>query len=137
MSAAPSIRSVHREPKSDTNGTTEKSAHDANGLNGLHHTPTFSPTRDAFRPAYSRRNTTNSLDMEDYFEGPRDMDRHSKVPYFLRLHGSVLPKMILPLTFIGGWATAVTVIYHNIRTDISVSPLLLGIMIHHINVLGG
>jgi putative membrane protein len=26
----------------------------------------------------------------------------------MRMHGSVLPRMILPLTFAGGWATLIT-----------------------------
>lgn len=34
----------------------------------------------------------------------------SKLPYFLRLHGSVLPRMILPLLCIGAWATCITCI---------------------------
>jgi hypothetical protein len=42
--------------------------------------------------------------------GPRDMDAHSKLPYFLRVHGSVTPRMILPLTMVGGWATLITCI---------------------------
>lgn len=48
------------------------------------------------------------LDIEDYFRGPRDIYEHSKWPYFLRMHGSILPKMLLPLSFIGCWATAIT-----------------------------
>jgi hypothetical protein len=42
--------------------------------------------------------------------GPRDLDHHSKWPIFLRLHGSITPEMILPLIFVGGWATAITCI---------------------------
>lgn len=42
--------------------------------------------------------------------GPKDLDQHSKLPYAMRLHGSVLPRMILPILCIGGWATAVTLI---------------------------
>jgi ion channel-forming bestrophin family protein len=42
--------------------------------------------------------------------GPRDMDAHSKLPYFLRVHGSVTPRMILPLTMVGAWATLITCI---------------------------
>jgi hypothetical protein len=34
----------------------------------------------------------------------------TRVPYFFRLHGSVLPTLIVPLLFIGGWATCVTAI---------------------------
>jgi hypothetical protein len=38
------------------------------------------------------------------------MDKHSKWPIFMRMHGSVTPKMILPLLIVGGWATAITCI---------------------------
>jgi putative membrane protein len=51
-----------------------------------------------------------SFDIDNYFTGPRDTGRHSKWPVFLQMHGSVLPKMILPLIFMGGWATGVTLI---------------------------
>jgi hypothetical protein len=43
-------------------------------------------------------------------EGPRNPDKYSKWPYFLRLYGSVFPKLIVPVLFAGGWATAVTCI---------------------------
>lgn len=39
-----------------------------------------------------------------------DPNTYSKLPFFLRVHGSVTPKMVLPLLFAGGWATAVTCI---------------------------
>jgi len=39
-----------------------------------------------------------------------DPSAHSSIPYFLRIHGSVLPKMVLPLLFVAGWATAITLI---------------------------
>lgn len=42
--------------------------------------------------------------------GPRDLHRHSKWPIFLQLHGSVAPEMILPLIFVGAWATLITCI---------------------------
>ncbi|PBP23711.1 UPF0187 domain membrane protein [Diplocarpon rosae] len=42
--------------------------------------------------------------------GPRNMDSHSKLPYFMRLHGSVTPRMILPLAMVGAWATCITCI---------------------------
>lgn len=38
------------------------------------------------------------------------MDKHSKWPIFMRMHGSVTPKMIVPLLIVGGWATAITCI---------------------------
>src|SRR5271156_5291463 len=39
-----------------------------------------------------------------------DPNTHSPLPYFLRVRGSVLPKMIIPLLFVAGWATLVTCI---------------------------
>lgn len=39
-----------------------------------------------------------------------DPSKHSDLPYWLRMHGSVLPKMVLPLLFVAGWASAVTLI---------------------------
>jgi len=42
--------------------------------------------------------------------GPRDLDHHSKWPVFLRVHGSVTPEMVLPLLFVAGWATMITLI---------------------------
>lgn len=42
--------------------------------------------------------------------GPRDMDKHSKWPIFMRLHGSVMPKMILPMLLVAIWSTIITCI---------------------------
>ncbi|PHH87834.1 hypothetical protein CDD83_8350 [Cordyceps sp. RAO-2017] len=51
-----------------------------------------------------------SFDLDDYFTGPRDIAKHSKWPLILQLHGSIMPKLILPLLLISIWATAITVI---------------------------
>ncbi|PBP28314.1 UPF0187 domain membrane protein [Diplocarpon rosae] len=58
----------------------------------------------------SQRVSEDTLDFDDYFVGPRDLDKHSKLPYFLRMHGSVLPRMMLPLLAVGAWATLITCI---------------------------
>jgi len=74
------------------------------------------PARNvAFQPP-SRYQTRHSLDLDDYFAGPRDMQKHSKLPLFMRIHGSVMPKMILPLTFVGAWATAITCLDRNVHS---------------------
>jgi ion channel-forming bestrophin family protein len=49
---------------------------------------------------------------------------HSKWPTFLRMKGSVLPKMIIPLTFVGAWATAITCIDRLVQT-IAIESVLL------------
>ncbi|KAF2767141.1 membrane protein [Teratosphaeria nubilosa] len=66
-------------------------------------------TAPGFTPMYHQE-THVSLDLDDYFKGPRNPYKHSKWPYFLRMHGSVLPKMIVPLTFLGLWASLITCI---------------------------
>ncbi|KAJ5655158.1 hypothetical protein N7507_007108 [Penicillium longicatenatum] len=55
-------------------------------------------------------------EIERYFHGPRDMTQHSKWPIVMRLQGSIMPQMILPLLLVGSWATLITCIshfYHN------------------------
>ncbi|KAK3291726.1 Bestrophin, RFP-TM, chloride channel-domain-containing protein [Chaetomium fimeti] len=74
---------------------------------------------------FSRKNT--SLDIDDYFTGPRDIQKHSKWPIFLQMHGSILPKLILPLLSIGSWATCVTCI-HVLVTPISIGSVLLTVL---------
>ncbi|OIW29351.1 UPF0187-domain-containing protein [Coniochaeta ligniaria NRRL 30616] len=71
---------------------------------------------------FSRHNT--SLDLDDYFKGPRDIQRHSKWPVFLRMHGSILPKMILPLLTVAAWSSAISVI-HFYRTNLGTNSILL------------
>lgn len=67
-----------------------------------------------------------SFDIDDYFTGPRDISRHSKWPNILRMHGSILPRMVLPLFLIGGWATAITLISKNVY-NLGVDSVLLTI----------
>ena len=75
----------------------------------------------------SEQKRTGSVDVEDYFVGPRDMSKHSKWPWFLRMHGSVLPKMILPLCVVAVWSTAVTLISWKVH-KLVVSSLLLTVL---------
>jgi hypothetical protein len=49
--------------------------------------------------------------------GPHDTTRHSRWPIFLRMRGSVVPAMILPLSFITLWSTCVTCIYKWVYHD--------------------
>jgi len=87
-----------------------------------------SPGRNTdFKPIPLRNPTHASIDLDDYFVGPRDINRHSKWPYFFRLHGSVLPKMILPLIFVGAWATAITCISQFVH-DLGINSVLLTIL---------
>ena len=88
----------------------------------------MSPGRAAnFKPVPLRAPTHESLNLDDYFTGPRDIRHHSKWPYFLRVHGSILPKLILPLIFVGGWATAITVISKYVH-GLGINSVLLTVM---------
>ena len=83
-------------------------------------------------PAHGQRaDTDQSLhgrhELEDYFKGPRDIYAHSKWPYFLRMHGSILPRMIIPLTFIGCWTTAITCISMLLH-DLKIQSTLLTVL---------
>lgn len=94
-------------------------------------TPSVNISREATWKAHgyhARKPQPHHLEMEDYFAGPRDMARHSKLPFFMRLHGSVLPKMLLPLLFIGGWATAITLISKFTRANLGINSLLLTVL---------
>ncbi|TQV94488.1 UPF0187 domain membrane protein [Cordyceps javanica] len=75
-------------------------------------------------PSSFQRHGPQNLD--DYFTGPRDLSRHSKWPVFMQMHGSILPKMIMPLLFVGAWATAVTVISEKVH-KLGVNSVLLTI----------
>ncbi|KAF7563995.1 hypothetical protein G7046_g123 [Stylonectria norvegica] len=77
-----------------------------------------------FTPNLFRKQT--SLDIDDYFTGPRDLGKHSKWPLVFRMHGSILPKMILPLLLVAGWATAITLISRKVH-NIGVESVLLTI----------
>ncbi|KAK1750143.1 Bestrophin, RFP-TM, chloride channel-domain-containing protein [Echria macrotheca] len=95
-----------------------------NGAKLEHAVSPMSPILHTPNP-FSRKNT--SLDIDDYFKGPRDLQKHSKWPIFMQMHGSILPKMILPLIFVGGWSTLLTLIHMKIA-KIAVSSILLTVL---------
>lgn len=66
-----------------------------------------SPTVHVAPQTFRRR---GSLELDDYFTGPRDIAKHSKWPIILQLHGSIMPKLILPIALISLWASAIVVI---------------------------
>lgn len=55
------------------------------------------------------------------------MDKHSRWPIFLQMHGSILPKMILPLVAVGGWATALSCINQLVK-PIGINSILLTVL---------
>ncbi|KAF2684605.1 UPF0187-domain-containing protein [Lentithecium fluviatile CBS 122367] len=135
MAAAPSTSST--EATYATNGTKKtlqpsaiEVPHSMSSGRGSNEAPMSPRSWRARKTTYqppSRKPTDKSLDAGDYFIGPRDMAKHSKWPFFLRMHGSVLPKMIVPLFVVAAWSTIITVIcekWHNL----GVSTLLLTVL---------
>ncbi|POS87589.1 hypothetical protein EPUL_002524, partial [Erysiphe pulchra] len=62
-----------------------------------------------------------------YFQGPRDINSHSKYPLFLRIHGSVMPRMIFPIFCLGCWATLTTYFSKHV-IPLTAEPLLLTVL---------
>lgn len=67
------------------------------------------------------------LDLNDYFEGPRDIRQFSRLPLGFRLYGSVLPKMIIPMSLVCIWATSITAVCHYVY-DLGINPILLTVL---------
>ncbi|KAL2265903.1 hypothetical protein VTJ83DRAFT_5255 [Remersonia thermophila] len=74
---------------------------------------------------FSRKNT--SLDIDDYFTGPRDIQKHSKWPLFLQMHGSILPKLVVPLLCVAAWASWITCV-HVLVAPIAIGSVLLTVL---------
>lgn len=89
--------------------------------------PSPVPSKYEVRPGQQRHNTKSSASIEAYFTQPRDIEKHSKLPYFLRMHGSISPRMIVPLVFIGFWATLITCISEFVY-PLVVNSLLLTVL---------
>ncbi|CAK7218025.1 hypothetical protein SBRCBS47491_003366 [Sporothrix bragantina] len=91
----------------------------------------FSTTTDGSPPAFktlkekNRQRTTFAI--TNYVAGPRDISKHSKWPLFLQMHGSILPRLIVPLFILGGWATAITCISKFTSVNLGISNTVLTI----------
>ncbi|KAI5465385.1 Bestrophin, RFP-TM, chloride channel-domain-containing protein [Mariannaea sp. PMI_226] len=83
-----------------------------------------SPTVEIDRSMFRR---TNTVDMEDYFTGPRDIAKHSKWPLIMQMHGSIIPKLLLPVLMVGAWATLITALHQKVH-HIAVDSVLLTIL---------
>ncbi|KAI1437085.1 Bestrophin, RFP-TM, chloride channel-domain-containing protein [Xylaria sp. CBS 124048] len=96
------------------------------GWSSTHTVPPPSPRWTGTPNPFSRKNT--SIDLDDYFTGPRDIAKHSKWPLFLQLHGSITPKLVVPLIAMGLWSTLITVLSKEFaHIELSIQPVLLTI----------
>ncbi|CRK31715.1 hypothetical protein BN1723_014547, partial [Verticillium longisporum] len=74
---------------------------------------------------FSRKNT--SVDVEDYFTGPRDIQKHSKWPFVLQMHGSILPRLLVPLIIVTIWSTLITCLSKFVY-NLGVQSILLTVL---------
>lgn len=84
-----------------------------------------SPNLNRFMRPNARRMT--SLNVEEHTTRPQDLEKHSKLPYFLRMSGSIAPRLIVPLVVTGLWATLITCISQFVY-GLVVSSLLLTVL---------
>ena len=84
-----------------------------------------SPMPGPKRPGHPRHKS--SIRIENSFTKPRDIEKHSKLPYFLRMHGSITPRMLVPLAFVGLWATLITCLSKFVH-PLVVSDILLTVL---------
>ncbi|EPS45210.1 hypothetical protein H072_782 [Dactylellina haptotyla CBS 200.50] len=68
-----------------------------------------------------------SSDLDGYFTGPIDTTKGSKLPYFMRLRGSVLPGLILPMLFVTAWTVWITCVHKLVR-PLNIDSLLLTVL---------
>ncbi|KAL6239590.1 hypothetical protein BDW75DRAFT_99784 [Aspergillus navahoensis] len=133
--SAPPADAGHATAHTDGPAPVQADARHANHAQGQNNGPpsekSSSPGRMTPRPTFlenladSRESQfmlkrRDSDDLDRYFHGPRDLDRHSKWPIMMRMHGSIMPKLILPITFVAAWSTCITCIsrfVHNISVD--------------------
>ncbi|KAE8150654.1 UPF0187-domain-containing protein [Aspergillus avenaceus] len=93
---------------------------------GRIHTPKPTPTEglERFTDPKLPPKRRNTSDLLRYFHGPRDLEKHTKWPIFMRMHGSVLPKLIVPLIIVASWSTVVTLVCRFI-VDLGIDNILL------------
>ena len=84
-----------------------------------------SPNAGLRRPPNVRHKS--SIRIEDSSTHPYNIEKHSKLPYFLRMNGSITPRMLVPLAFVGIWATIITCISQWVH-KLVVSDLLLTVL---------
>ncbi|CAK7229820.1 hypothetical protein SEUCBS140593_007375 [Sporothrix eucalyptigena] len=84
-------------------------------------TSPFQPRVHEYRPTIRPR----TIELDEYFTGPRDIQKHSKWPMFLQMHGSILPKMLLPILAVGTWSMIVTSVSYFTKRNLGISSILL------------
>ncbi|CAI7587622.1 unnamed protein product [Penicillium palitans] len=89
--------------------------------------PTFLEHLATSRDSQFQLDRRDSSELDRYFHGPRNMEKHSKWPIMMRMHGSVMPKMIMPLLTVAIWSTAITAFSHLVH-NLGINNILLTVL---------
>ncbi|KXG49777.1 Bestrophin/UPF0187 [Penicillium griseofulvum] len=89
--------------------------------------PTFLEHLATSRDSQFQLDRRDSSELDRYFHGPRNMEKHSKWPIMMRMHGSVMPKMIMPILAVATWSTAVTVFSWKVH-NLGINNILLTVL---------
>ncbi|KAF2398567.1 putative membrane protein [Trichodelitschia bisporula] len=65
---------------------------------------------------------------KDYFVGPRDMTHFSKWPFVLRVHGSIVPHILIPMLVVAIWVTSVVCACKFHFTNHKFDPIMLTVL---------
>jgi predicted membrane chloride channel (bestrophin family) len=126
-SAAPVPVDVRAHDNHHADATTNHHRKEQDSIGRLTPRPTFMEHLAESRDAMFHLDRRDSSELERYFHGPREMDKHSKWPTFMRMHGSVMPKMILPLLTVAAWSTFITVFSKYVH-HLGVNNILLTVL---------
>ncbi|KAJ5288789.1 hypothetical protein N7478_001819 [Penicillium angulare] len=133
----------HRLPMVENENHIPIPIHINNGEEKSSSTPPLSPRKEHdFIDRFSRRpsfmdhladsresqfHPPPRSELERYFHGPRNMTQHSKWPIVMRVQGSIMPQMIIPLLVVGSWATLITCISHYWH-NLGINNILLTVL---------
>ncbi|KAK7725625.1 hypothetical protein SLS57_003690 [Botryosphaeria dothidea] len=120
----PSAYAVHPPPSSNGTAVTEQEKLD---IETKPLEAAFSPGHIAPQMIKYRQKRSKTIDLDDYFEGPRAIEKHSKWPMFMRMHGSIFPELILPVICCGLWATLISCVSHYVH-PLGVDNILLTVL---------
>lgn len=90
-----------------------------------------SPTQPATPNPFAFRRQQTELRVDDYFQGPRDIQKHSKWPVFMQMHGSIMPKMVIPMIIVGAWSSlicCISILKWIPNVDLGIDSVLLTVL---------
>ncbi|CAI7678629.1 unnamed protein product [Penicillium pancosmium] len=116
---------VHQKENADFRDAQSGSAKEWESFGRASRRPSFLENLADSRD--SQFHVEDRSELERYFHGPRNMNQHSKWPIVMRVQGSIMPQLIIPLLIVGGWATLITCMSHFYH-DLGINNILLTVL---------